>query len=89
MQPGDIVRVEYDGWVEETGNLFDTTDEEKATSSDIYEENKPYGAIPIILGKVMVVAGFEKSLLETEVGEEIFETFGLDAMEVTDEVFES
>lgn len=26
---------------------------------------------------------------ETEVGEEIFETFGLDAMEVTDEVFES
>jgi peptidylprolyl isomerase/FKBP-type peptidyl-prolyl cis-trans isomerase SlyD len=70
MQPGDIVRVEYEGWDEESGDLFDTTDEEKATSSGIYKENKPYGAVPVILGKGMVVAGFEKSLLESEVGEE-------------------
>ena len=70
MQPGDIIRVEYDGWVEETGDLFDTTDEERATSSGIYEENRPYGSIPIILGKGMVVAGFERSLLESEVEEE-------------------
>ena len=47
---GDFVRVNFTGKIKETDDVFDTTYEEIAQEAGIFEENKTYKAIPIVVG---------------------------------------
>ena len=70
MKKGDFLRLEYTGRVQETGEVFDTTNEKVAEEEGIQLENKVYGAIPIIVGAGHVLKGIEDALIDMDEGEE-------------------
>lgn len=70
VKDGDFLRLEYTGKVQETGEVFDTTDEKVAEEEGIKSENKIYGAIPIIVGAGHVLKGIEEALIGMKEGEE-------------------
>lgn len=76
MEKGEIVYVEYDAYAD--GKLFDTTHEDVAKENDLYNEDRKYGPLPVIIGAGRLVRGFEKALVEANVGEEKEVEFGED-----------
>ena len=50
IKNGDFIKLEFTGKIKETGDVFDTTNEEIAKESGILVENKEYGPIPIVVG---------------------------------------
>jgi len=70
VEEGDFLRLEYTGKVQETGEVFDTTDEKVAEEEGIKSENKIYGAIPIIVGAGHVLKGIEEALIGMKEGDE-------------------
>jgi FKBP-type peptidyl-prolyl cis-trans isomerase SlyD len=70
VKEGDFIRLEYTGKVQETGNVFDTTDEDIAEEAGIKLDNKSYGAIPIVIGGGHVLKGLDEALIGMEEAEE-------------------
>jgi FKBP-type peptidyl-prolyl cis-trans isomerase SlyD len=70
VKEGDFIRLEYTGKVQETGNVFDTTDENVAEEAGIKLDNKSYGAIPIVVGGGHVLKGLDEAIIGMEEGEE-------------------
>jgi FKBP-type peptidyl-prolyl cis-trans isomerase SlyD len=70
VKEGDFIRLEYTGKVQETGNVFDTTDEDVAEEAGIKLDNKSYGAIPIVIGGGHVLKGLDEALIGMEEAEE-------------------
>jgi len=70
VKEGDFIRLEYTGKVQETGDVFDTTDENVAEEADIKVDNKTYGAMPIVIGGGHVLKGLDEALIGMEEGEE-------------------
>ncbi len=66
IQNGDFIRVSYTGKNED--RVFDTTDEEIAKASDIYNEKGKYGGDVIIVGAGHTVAGLDEDLVGKEAG---------------------
>lgn len=67
VQKGDFIRITYTGKLE-TGEVFDTTDEETAKANNIHNENKRYGGEVVILGAKHTLAGMEEELEGKEEG---------------------
>jgi FKBP-type peptidyl-prolyl cis-trans isomerase 2 len=70
VKEGDFIRLEYTGKVQETGNVFDTTDENVAEEAGIKLDNKSYGAIPIVVGGGHVLKGLDEAIIGMGEGEE-------------------
>lgn len=70
MQEGNIVRINYIGRIQSSGELFDTTQREVAEEEEAVNPNASYGPVPVIVGAEMVVEGLEEALRDMEVGEE-------------------
>ena len=70
VKNGEFVKLEYTGKVQETGDVFDTTDEKVAEEEGIFVENKSYGAIPIIVGAGHLLKGLDEELIDLEEGDE-------------------
>ncbi len=70
VKEGDFIRLEYTGKVQETGNVFDTTDENVAEEAGIKLDAKTYGAIPIIVGGGHVLKGLDEALVGMKEGDE-------------------
>ncbi len=70
IKQGDFIRIEYTTTIKETGELFDTTIEEKAKSEKIFKENGIYEPMLVVVGEGWVLKGLENSLLDLEVGKE-------------------
>ncbi|AOV94574.1 hypothetical protein AQV86_01450 [Nanohaloarchaea archaeon SG9] len=68
MENGEMVLVRYTG--KQDGNVFDTTEEEKAKDSGLYQEGRNYSPIPVLLGEEYVIEGLEEALHDMEVGDE-------------------
>ncbi|MBI0583922.1 MAG: FKBP-type peptidyl-prolyl cis-trans isomerase [Methanomassiliicoccus sp.] len=67
---GDIVRIDFDGWVEDSNELFDTTNAQTAQDAGVYNEKIQYSAIPVLVGGGRVFQGLEEALEGSEIGEE-------------------
>jgi len=67
---GDFILVELTGRVTETNEIFDTTSEEEAKSSGIYNEQEKYGPRLIVVGEKWIPEGLDKRLEGLKVGEE-------------------
>ncbi len=67
---GDIVMVEFDAWVEDTKELFDTTNESVAKEHDMYNEKMVYGPQPLIVGKGRLFPGLDEHMATAEVGKD-------------------
>lgn len=63
MEKNDIVYIDYELWIKEDDQLFETTKEELARDKDIYEPSDKYGPKAIILGRGQVFPGFEESIM--------------------------
>ncbi len=63
------IKLEYDGYVKETGSLFDTTDKAKAKDAGIFNERVEYGPITVIVGQGFVIQGLDEALEGKKVGD--------------------
>lgn len=70
IKAGDIVLADFDGWIQDSNELFDTTNEALAKEHDIYNEKMVYGPQPLIVGKGRLFPGLDESLLKADVGKE-------------------
>ncbi len=70
MNKGDIVYLDYDVLIKESGEYYKTTREDVAKDNELYDEKGHYGARAIIVGNGFESAGFDAALLEMDVGEE-------------------
>ena len=64
INDGDFVRVNFTGKIKETDDVFDTTYEEIAQEAEIFEENKTYKPIPIVVGGNHLLPAIEKKSLD-------------------------
>lgn len=70
LNDGDFIKITYTGRSAVTGGVFDTTDAEKAKQAGIFQEDRKYGPVLIVLGKGHVVKGLENALKGMSVGEQ-------------------
>ncbi len=71
MEKGDIVQLEYEGWIAGTNELFDTTNEELARKEKVFDEEKKYGPIYTVVGAGRLIQGLDEELLKAEPGKEL------------------
>lgn len=71
VKKGDVVKVEYDAWIVDSDELFDTTNEDHATDAGINDENVTYGSVHLLVGGGRVFPGLDEAIEGAEVGEEI------------------
>lgn len=69
MKKGDIVYLDFDLKIKETGEYYKTTKEDIANKNDIYDEKAIYGPRAVIVGSDYENPGFDNALLEMEVGD--------------------
>lgn len=63
-----MVLVRYIG--KSDGEVFDTTEEEKAKEVGLYQEGRNYSPIPVLIGENYVIEGLEDTLRDMDVGDE-------------------
>jgi len=67
---GDIIRLEYSGYIADSGELFDTSNVDVAKESGIFKEGVTYGAIPILVGSGRLFEGLDEAIMNSNVGED-------------------
>ncbi|MEM1863432.1 MAG: FKBP-type peptidyl-prolyl cis-trans isomerase [Desulfurococcaceae archaeon] len=70
INKGEFVLIEYTIRVKETGLLLDTTDLELAKKENIYDPEKIYGPILVVIGRNWINSYVEQELAKMEIGEE-------------------
>lgn len=71
VNKGDFIKVEMTGTTVETGEVFETTDEELAREEGIYDENRTYGPRLVVVGEGFVLRGLDERLPGTPFNEEV------------------
>ena len=71
VNKGDFIMVEMTGSSAETGEVFETTDEEEAREAGIWDENRTYGPRLVIVGDGFVLRGLDERLPGTPFDEEV------------------
>lgn len=69
IKNGDFVKLEFTGKIKETGDVFDTTSEEVAKEAGIYNEEKDYGPIPIIVGGNHLLKAIDEAIIGLNKGD--------------------
>lgn len=67
---GDFILIEYTVRVKDTGALVDTTDAELAKRENMYDPNKLYGPVLIVLGKNWLNPHVEEQIMSMNENEE-------------------
>ncbi|MEW6328776.1 MAG: peptidylprolyl isomerase [Candidatus Micrarchaeota archaeon] len=70
LESGDFIKLEFTGTRAASGEMFDTTNEEKARAAKIYDEKAVYKPRLVVLGRKQIIQGLEEALLGMGVGEE-------------------
>jgi FKBP-type peptidyl-prolyl cis-trans isomerase 2 len=70
INKGDIVRLEFSGYLADSNELFDTTNAEVAKDAGIFNENATYAPIPVLVGSGRLFEGLEDALVGAQVGVE-------------------
>lgn len=68
VSKGDIVHIDYDAYIVDGGQLYDSTNADKAKEAGIFNENLTYKALPLLVGGGRVFAGLDEALVGAEVG---------------------
>jgi len=71
VNKGDFIKVEMTGSTIETGEVFETTSEETAQESGIWEENRTYEPRLVIVGDGYVLRGLDERLPGTSFDDEV------------------
>jgi peptidylprolyl isomerase len=62
VKEGDFLLLEMTGKSVDTGDVFDTTNEELAKEEGIYDENRTYGPRLVVVGESYVLKGLDEKL---------------------------
>ena len=65
----DVVKLDYIGTFQETGEIFDTSFEAVAKEKGLHNPEREYTPLTITVGEGQVIPGLEKALLEMELDE--------------------
>lgn len=68
IKKGDFIRLSFTGKLED-GKVFDTTDEAVAKKQEIFDEDKKYEPMTIIVGSGFLVEGLEEDLIGKKAGD--------------------
>lgn len=68
IKAGDFIKLNYTGRVD--GKVFDTTDEQVARDSEIFNPEATYGPVTVCVGKHHVILGLDEALEGKEIGSE-------------------
>jgi FKBP-type peptidyl-prolyl cis-trans isomerase 2 len=68
FEKGELVLIDYVGRTD--GEIFDLSSEEKAKENNVYDEEREYKPIPVLIGEGYVIEGLEESIKDMDVGEE-------------------
>lgn len=68
VKKDDFIEIEYTGRLKDGDIIFDTTDEQTAKESDIYNPNASYEPVIICLGEGQIVPGLDEALQGKEPG---------------------
>ena len=66
---GDFVRLNFTGKIKENDEIFDTTFEDVAKEADLFDENKEYKPIPIVVGGNHLLPAIEEAIVGLEEGD--------------------
>ncbi len=69
MRSGDFVYIDYIGRVKDTGEVFDTTNEEIAKKEGVYNPQIKYKPVPVVVDGGYVIKGLNDVLKDMNVGE--------------------
>jgi FKBP-type peptidyl-prolyl cis-trans isomerase 2 len=67
---GDIIRLDYSGYLVDGGDLFDTSNADVAKEGGLFDENVTYGAIPVLVGSGRLFEGLDEAIINSNVGED-------------------
>jgi peptidylprolyl isomerase len=67
LQKGDFILIDYTAKVKETGEVFDTTNEETAKKERLYKEGEIYEPRLVVIGEGWVLKALDESLTAMEV----------------------
>ncbi|MBW2992804.1 peptidylprolyl isomerase [Candidatus Woesearchaeota archaeon] len=65
----DFVEIEYNGMTKEENIVFDTTDENLAKETGLFNQNMAYGPVTVCIGTNAILKGLEDFLIGKEPGE--------------------
>jgi len=68
LQKGDFILMDYTAKVKETGEVFDTTNEETAKKERLHKEGEIYEPKLVVIGEGWVLKALDESLATMEVG---------------------
>jgi peptidylprolyl isomerase len=68
LQKGDFILLDYTAKVKETGEVFDTTNEETAKKEHLYKEGEIYEPKLIVIGEGWVLKTLDEGLTTVEIG---------------------
>ena len=69
IKDGDFVRVNFTGKIKENDDVFDTTYDEIAQEADIFDENKTYKPIPIVVGGNHLLPAIDDAIIGLDAGD--------------------
>lgn len=70
VKEGDFILIDYIGYVKDSGEIIDTTIEEEAKNTGIYNPQNRYGPQLVVVGKKWVIEGLDESFIGRSVGDE-------------------
>ncbi|MBT4540156.1 peptidylprolyl isomerase [Candidatus Woesearchaeota archaeon] len=68
IKENDFIEVDYNGKLQEDSVVFDTTNEQVAKDSGIYQEGQKFGKVIICIGEDHILKNLEKQLIGKEPG---------------------
>ncbi len=68
MKDGAFVEIDYLARIKD-GRYFDVTDEARAKEHDLYDQERAYSPVKIVVGAGQVLPGLDEALLDMSVGE--------------------
>ncbi len=69
IKKGDFIKLNFTGYLKESGEVFDTTYEQKAKEAGLYEQGKKYKPLIVVAGKGQVIKGLDHFLIGKPLGE--------------------
>ena len=67
---GDVISLDFSGYIEESNTLFDTTNEQIAQDNGVYDEKSTYAPISYLVGSGRIFPGLEEAIEGAELNKE-------------------
>ena len=71
LEKGTLILVDYTAKIKDTSQVFETTNEEEAKKSNIYDPDRRYGSRLISVGEGWVLKGVDEALANANSGDKL------------------